>query len=146
MLLSASPFMPDLASAPESPSALYRSCHPAEPVTYTAQVTVESLKSAWRGRPVNGNQESRLLLDPIERHPVLLPPRQAGQVAIAGIAQVNRILKRRNTNTRAPQQTVPCGQRLRCVSLVLGISIELPASPTSDMVRAWARFPGALLR
>ncbi|VVO92806.1 hypothetical protein PS870_02408 [Pseudomonas fluorescens] len=107
MLLSASPFMPDLASAPESPSALYRSRHPAEPVPYTAQVTAESLKSAWRGRPVNGNQESRLLLDPIERHPVLLPSLRVGSITIARIPQVNSILQRRNTYTRAPPANRP---------------------------------------
>ena len=56
---------------------------------------VAAFKSTWRGWPVNGHRKTRLLLNPIERNPVLLPLLQAGHVASAGIPQVNDILTTR---------------------------------------------------
>ena len=98
-------------------------------MAYIAQAVTESFQSTWRNRPINGRRKPRLLLNPIQRNPVLLPPRQAGHVAIAGIPQVNRVLKRRNTNTCAPQQTVPRGERLRNLGSASS-SQSLPTHPT----------------
>ena len=95
-----------------------------------ATLLIQRFQSAWRYGPVNGRRKPRLLLDPVERYRVLLPPRQAGHVAIAGIPQVNRVLKRRNTNTCAPQQTVPYGRKYRWRQLT-----DLPAVRLPDVRR-----------
>ena len=117
--------------------------NPRARCTGHATLLIQRFQPARHYGPANGHRKPRLLLDPIERYPVLLPQLQVGCITIAGIPQANRILKRRNTYTRAPQQTVQRGERLH---LTFGISIELPAFPTPDLVRAWARFLGVLLR